>query len=134
MGKFLFILLLTLFSTIIEAQTFKLKALEYSSRDFDNGIWSDWSKEIKLNFLVTINFDDHKIKVFNRYNPEEFDIVRYYEIVKVEGHDVLELEVVDSKGYDCGIKLIFSKKTDEAWVTMYVMYGNFDYMLYMEPS
>lgn len=94
-----------IFVSSLNGQINKFKITGISSCDFINGSWTEWSKLVEKNGVITINSKELRIKVSTAKGNTIFDIIKYKEDVDNVGEKVLIFGCVDENGNDVDLRL-----------------------------
>ncbi|QIG89896.1 hypothetical protein G6R40_09590 [Chryseobacterium sp. POL2] len=124
----LFSLLFLSFYNLFAQNVLKFNA--YSISFFDKNT-SKWEEEIEpVNMLVSLNFDDGKIKIYSK-ETQIFDIIEIYKEEKIQRGIKFRFYCEDKSGKNCYVDLV---SYDDGEKQLYVRYIDLMYYYSLEFS
>lgn len=123
MKKYLILLLMSLMTLSVFADTYKYKATNFAYKiKNDYGRWTDWSDWERSSVLIVISLDRETINVYSD-TPQEYDIYDYGENWERDndGGETWTLKCVNADGLRCEIRL---RKQRDGQLQMYVDFSD----------
>lgn len=109
MKKLLFLMLLGLFVTKVDAQAIYYQASQYAFKYVENGKWTDWTEWMESDVVLSIDEDNDVINVYT-FNKQTYVVVKHNrEYTDSSGGKQVEFAVVDQDGDKGKIRLRVEK-------------------------
>lgn len=124
--KFLFFFFFTV-PLFLFSQVHKYKAVSYSAKFKNASTWGKWSEAERTDILVSINFDDAKIKIYSK-ETQLYDIVSIKDkITDDEGDDIFSMYCEDADGMNCYVD-IYKLHSQNGRLQLYVRYSDMQWL------
>lgn len=124
----LFSLLFLSFHNLLAQDILKFNA--YSLRFFDKNT-SKWEEKLEpVNILVSLNFNDSKIKIYSK-ETQIYDIIKVNDQEKITGGSKFRLYCEDQNGKNCYVDIV---SYDDGEKQLYVRYIDLMYYYNLEIS
>lgn len=129
LSKLLKILLLItcFYAQNTQAQVIKKKAVYFTFRILESGVWSDWEEFVSSDVLIVVDATENRIKIFSK-EEQVYDVISSEEpYIDKDGDEFIEFTCIDNEGLRCTVvfSTIYSKGGFEQ---VYVRYSNFQFV------
>lgn len=115
------------------AQVKKFTAVGLSSRNVQNGQWTEWKAFETVDILASLNLEANKIKIYSR-ETQEYDIISCDEKETDEdGDEYYRMFCEDKDGLNCHIDLYVLNGNDQR-LQLYIRYNDFEFVYDLVPN
>lgn len=118
--KILLIVIFTLVTFSVSAETWRFKTKAYSQREMSYGYWREWSDWCPSNINITMNLDTDIITIFSP-RTQYYSITSYVGNYTENGAAVAEYKFIDQDG-DRGTLLLVIKPNGQSEI--YIKFAN----------